>query len=251
MTTDRAASRRHEAVVNDLKGRVRGPLLRPGRARIRRGALGLERDDRPAAGARSCAASASPTSSPCVNAAREHGLPLSIKGGGHNIAGLAVCEGGLMLDMSLMRGVWVDPARARRARAGRLPARRRRPRDAAARPGRGARVRVQHRLRGADARRRLRLPHAPVRLDQRQPRVDRSRHRRRPGASAPPSARTATCSGGCAAAAATSASPPASSTSFTRSVRTSSRGAIAWRGEEAAGVLEMYRVARGRARPAS
>lgn len=44
----------------------------------------------------------------CVNFAREHGLTLSIKGGGHNISGLAVCDGGLMVDMSLMRGVWVD-----------------------------------------------------------------------------------------------------------------------------------------------
>jgi FAD/FMN-containing dehydrogenase len=35
---------------------------------------------------------------------------LSIKGGGHNIAGLAVCDEGLMLDMSLMRGVWLDPS---------------------------------------------------------------------------------------------------------------------------------------------
>lgn len=42
--------------------------------------------------------------------AREYDLPLSIKGGGHNIAGLAVCDGGVMLDMSLMRGVWVDAA---------------------------------------------------------------------------------------------------------------------------------------------
>ena len=108
-----------EAVVSDLKGRVRGPLLRPGRSGIRRGALGLERDDRPAAGAHRCAASASTDVVACVNAARERGLPLSIKGGGHNIAGLAVCDGGLMLDMSLMRGVWVDPAaRVARAQAG-------------------------------------------------------------------------------------------------------------------------------------
>ncbi|MGH6912543.1 MAG: FAD-binding oxidoreductase, partial [Geminicoccales bacterium] len=42
----------------------------------------------------------------CVNFAREHKPNLSIKGGGHNIAGLAVCDEGLMLDMSLMRGVW-------------------------------------------------------------------------------------------------------------------------------------------------
>jgi FAD/FMN-containing dehydrogenase len=55
----------------------------------------------------------------CVHFARERGLPVSVKGGGHNIAGLAVCEGGLMLDMSLMRGVWVDPAaRTARAQAG-------------------------------------------------------------------------------------------------------------------------------------
>lgn len=44
-----------------------------------------------------------------VSFAREHGLLLSVKGGGHNIAGTAVAEGGLMLDMSRMRGVAVDP----------------------------------------------------------------------------------------------------------------------------------------------
>ena len=48
--------------------------------------------------------------------AREHSLALSMRGGGHNIAGLALAEGGLMLDLSLMRGVWVDPS-ARLARA--------------------------------------------------------------------------------------------------------------------------------------
>jgi FAD/FMN-containing dehydrogenase len=45
----------------------------------------------------------------CVNFARENDVPLSIKGGGHNISGLAVSDGALTLDMSLMRGVWVDP----------------------------------------------------------------------------------------------------------------------------------------------
>jgi FAD/FMN-containing dehydrogenase len=38
----------------------------------------------------------------------ESNLLLCIKGGGHNIAGLAAADGALMLDMSLMRGVWVD-----------------------------------------------------------------------------------------------------------------------------------------------
>src|SRR6185503_1496739 len=45
-----------------------------------------------------------------VRLARAHGLLVSVRGGGHNIAGLAVCEGGLMIDLSPMRGVWVDPA---------------------------------------------------------------------------------------------------------------------------------------------
>lgn len=55
----------------------------------------------------------------CVNFAREHGISLSIKGGGHNIAGLALCDDGLTLDMSLMRGVWVDPiSRTAHAQAG-------------------------------------------------------------------------------------------------------------------------------------
>ena len=45
-----------------------------------------------------------------------HGLEIAIRGGGHNVAGRAVCEGGLMLDLSLMKGIWVDPG-TRRARA--------------------------------------------------------------------------------------------------------------------------------------
>ena len=51
--------------------------------------------------------------------ARLHRVLTSVRGGGHNIAGLAVCEGGLMIDMSMMRGVWVDPVqRTARAQAG-------------------------------------------------------------------------------------------------------------------------------------
>jgi hypothetical protein len=43
-----------------------------------------------------------------VNLARDHDLVISIKGGGHNIAGLALADGGLTLDMSRMRWVTVD-----------------------------------------------------------------------------------------------------------------------------------------------
>jgi FAD/FMN-containing dehydrogenase len=41
--------------------------------------------------------------------AREHGLPLSVRGGGHDWAGRALTEGGLVVDLSPMRGVTVDP----------------------------------------------------------------------------------------------------------------------------------------------
>jgi hypothetical protein len=43
--------------------------------------------------------------------AREHDLVLSVRGGGHNVAGNAVCDGGLMLDLSDMKGLRVDPDR--------------------------------------------------------------------------------------------------------------------------------------------
>jgi FAD/FMN-containing dehydrogenase len=44
-----------------------------------------------------------------VRFAREHDLLLAVRGGGHNIAGNAVCEGGLLVDLSPMRSVRVDP----------------------------------------------------------------------------------------------------------------------------------------------
>jgi FAD/FMN-containing dehydrogenase len=44
-----------------------------------------------------------------VNFAREHGLRLSVRGGGHNIAGNAVVDGGLMIDLTPMKSVRVDP----------------------------------------------------------------------------------------------------------------------------------------------
>ena len=43
-----------------------------------------------------------------IKLARRNGLTVSIRGGGHNIAGNAVCDGGLMIDLSLMKGVKVD-----------------------------------------------------------------------------------------------------------------------------------------------
>jgi FAD/FMN-containing dehydrogenase len=52
-----------------------------------------------------------------VNFAREHGLGLSVRGGGHNVAGLASNDGGLVIDLRALKQIDVDPV-ARVARAG-------------------------------------------------------------------------------------------------------------------------------------
>lgn len=52
-----------------------------------------------------------------VRFAREHRLLLAVRGGGHNVAGFGTCDGGLVIDLSQMRGVRVDPV-AGRVRAG-------------------------------------------------------------------------------------------------------------------------------------
>jgi FAD/FMN-containing dehydrogenase len=46
-----------------------------------------------------------------VNTAKDAGLEASVRGGGHNVAGKAVTEGGLMIDLSLMKGIHADPVR--------------------------------------------------------------------------------------------------------------------------------------------
>ena len=54
-----------------------------------------------------------------VNFARDNDLQVAIRGGGHSVPGYAVVEGGVVIDLSLMKGVWVNPeARTARAQAG-------------------------------------------------------------------------------------------------------------------------------------
>src|SRR5262245_52291188 len=45
-----------------------------------------------------------------VRFARDHDLEIAIRGGGHNVAGTAVCDDGIVIDLSAMRAVRVDPA---------------------------------------------------------------------------------------------------------------------------------------------
>ncbi|MFZ0532234.1 MAG: FAD-dependent oxidoreductase, partial [Anaerolineales bacterium] len=95
-------------VIESLRTRLKGPLLLPGDAGYEesRTVWNAMFDRKPALVVR-CLGVADVIA--CVRFVREHNLLLCIKGGGHNIAGLASADGALMLDMSLMRGVWVDP----------------------------------------------------------------------------------------------------------------------------------------------
>jgi FAD/FMN-containing dehydrogenase len=52
-----------------------------------------------------------------IRFARQNALDIAVRGGGHNAAGLGVCDGGVVIDLAGMRDVLIDPAR-RRARAG-------------------------------------------------------------------------------------------------------------------------------------
>jgi FAD/FMN-containing dehydrogenase len=104
--------------LEGLKTRLRGPLFMPGDAGYEesRTVWNAMIDRKPAVVAR-CLGSADVIA--CVQFARENDFLLCVKGGGHNIAGLATADGAFMLDMSLMRGVWMDPqGKAAHAQAG-------------------------------------------------------------------------------------------------------------------------------------
>jgi FAD/FMN-containing dehydrogenase len=94
--------------IDDLRASLRGSLLQPGdpgydqSRRIWNAMI----DKRPAMIVR-CAGAADVMAS--VRFARGHRLPLAIRGGGHNIAGSALCDDGLVIDLTGMRSVRIDP----------------------------------------------------------------------------------------------------------------------------------------------
>ncbi len=106
------------AAIEKFGASLRGELLRPGDDGYdgARKIYNAMIDRRPALIAR-CAGVSDVIRS--VNFARESGLLLSVRGGGHNVSGNAVCDGGLMIDLSPMKGIHVDPeARVARAEPG-------------------------------------------------------------------------------------------------------------------------------------
>src|SRR5215218_4460926 len=101
-----------------LKASFSGNILAPGDTaydearRIHNGLI----DKRPALIAR-CLSTADVVDA--VNLGRDEGLEISVRGGGHNVAGKSVTNGGLMVDLSRMKGIHVDPVRQTvRAQAG-------------------------------------------------------------------------------------------------------------------------------------
>ena len=107
-----------EQSVHGLRHELRGRVMVPGdddyddARRVWNGLI----DKRPALIAR-CTGVADVVAA--VNFAREHDLPVAIRGGGHNVAGSSVNDGGLVVDLSRMKGIRVEPeARSVRAEPG-------------------------------------------------------------------------------------------------------------------------------------
>ena len=98
--------------IGALRSVMGGPVLTPDDTGFddRRRVWNAGIDRRPAAIAR-CASAADAAAA--VRHAQEHDLEISVRGGAHNTAGTAVCDGGLMIDLSLLNSVAVDPAAQR------------------------------------------------------------------------------------------------------------------------------------------
>ena len=104
--------------LDALRARVRGTVLTDGDEgyEAARSVWNAMIDRRPAVIVR-CAGAADVRTA--VDFARETGAVLSVRGGGHNIAGSAVCDGGVMIDLSPMKSVRIDPfARTARVEPG-------------------------------------------------------------------------------------------------------------------------------------
>ena len=109
VTGDGAAVSLEPALLHDLKGSLRGPLILPGNAAYddTRKVWNAMIDKHPALIVQ-CEGATDVVNA--VNFAREHDLLVAVRGGGHSISGKSVCEGGMMIDMSQLNSVRTDPA---------------------------------------------------------------------------------------------------------------------------------------------
>ncbi len=96
-------------VLNALQQSIRGQVITPdGAGYDQARAIWNGMIDRRPAGIVRCVGTADVIAT--VRCLRDHDVPFTIRGGGHNIAGLAVADGAVMIDLSQMRGAWVDGA---------------------------------------------------------------------------------------------------------------------------------------------
>ncbi len=117
-TLDGATSTLSDAPVNELHAALRGSLIRPGDEAYEqaRHVWNGNIDRHPALVVR-CAGVADVIAA--VNFARDNHLLLAVRSGAHSAAGYGTCDGGLVIDLSPMKGIWVDPQRkVARAQAG-------------------------------------------------------------------------------------------------------------------------------------
>src|SRR4030095_12976844 len=114
MIQEQDTATRLDTAMQDFASRLRGELIRQGDAGYdaARKVYNAMIDKHPALIA-GCVVASDVIAA--VNFARERQLTLAVRGGGHNGPGLGVCDGGLVLDLSRMKGIRVDPA-ARTAR---------------------------------------------------------------------------------------------------------------------------------------
>jgi FAD/FMN-containing dehydrogenase len=119
MSNEAAAAQRASILpIEELRSVLRGPVIGPAdpdyeaARRVHNGMI----DRRPAVIAR-CTGAADVMAALRFGRVRE--LPIAVRGGGHNVAGKAVCDDGIVIDLSAMKGIRVDPAsRSVRAEAG-------------------------------------------------------------------------------------------------------------------------------------
>ena len=168
-----------DTTIAAFKASLRGQLITPGDAQYdeARKVYNAMIDRRPGLIAR-CADVADVQTA--VNFAREQKLLVSIRGGGHNAIGLGVCDDGLVIDLSAMRYVRVDPKKKTDPRRRRIALGRRRSCRSPIRPRRAFRNHLDDRRWRPDARRRHRAPDSPVRPEHRQHPRRRHGARRRP-----------------------------------------------------------------------
>ena len=114
-TLDGKGARLLEATVEEFKQSLRGQLITPGDDRYEeaRQVWNANIDRRPGLICRPIGVADVINA---VNFARDHNLLVSVRGGAHSFAGTCVCNGGMVIDLSLMKSIRVDPLRSYGAR---------------------------------------------------------------------------------------------------------------------------------------